>query len=159
MNASIDWMLNQPPQGQMSRIGDPPSPPPAINDDPSKSWFNTTLIPGLGAASGLVNGWLGLQQLDLSKDAFAFNKNLAEANFQNQAASVLDSVQQRVARDAAKQGQSFAQAWSEFTNRVDNPITRLQGSIGGGAMVQPTTYTPPPKTDNVTRLTPPNKKV
>ena len=63
--------------------------------DPSKNFFNTNVIPGLDALSGLTQAYTGLQQLDLSRDAFDFNKRLSNANLANQADLTTEELQNR----------------------------------------------------------------
>lgn len=65
------------------------------------TWENTGQA--LGALNGLAQSWLGFRQLNLSKDQFKFNKNLAIQNYNNQVASYNTQLADRqVARLAGR---------------------------------------------------------
>ena len=60
---------------------------------------------GLGVASGVLNGWLGLQQLGLAKDAAAQNRKQFDLNYAAQTkttnASLEDRQRARVASNSS----------------------------------------------------------
>ncbi len=75
------------------------------------------LIPGLNALSGITKAITGLEQIGLNKEAFAFNKNLTNKNFANQAQITNNAIYDRGRAGAVQRG--------ENTNALDTVATNL----------------------------------
>ena len=59
----------------------------------------------IGIGQGLMNGWLGMQQLDLAKDTLAFNKDTFKKNYDAQRQATNTALADRqAARVAANPG-------------------------------------------------------
>ena len=64
------------------------------------------LIPGLNALGNLATAYTGLQQLNLNKDAFNFNKALTRTNLANQAKVTNAAIEDRARSAAIQEGRS-----------------------------------------------------
>ena len=95
-----------------------------FNPNPNQSTLNQTIIPGLDALSGLTQAYTGLQQLDLSRDAFDFNKGLSLANLGNQA-TLLDERRANIQRFV---GEGANRTQDEIQQSIDS-LPSLQRTV------------------------------
>lgn len=127
------WNLNyQVPSSSSALVGNNPEP---ANTD----WFtkdsafggktNTGwLTGGAQALSGLAAAWTGMQQLDLAKDQFAFQKQAYATNLANQATITNSAVEDKWKRRAAVGGSDAAT--SQYGTLADYTAKRsVSGTI------------------------------
>lgn len=111
--SSINWGTGSNP---------PPSTSPSFFS--KDGMFSTAVVPGIQALSGLGQLYLGKQQLDVQKDAFNFNRDLAKTNLENQANLVNQQISDRQ-RAAAVQSGRFDTNTTQGRERLAQEVERI----------------------------------
>lgn len=70
----------------------------------------------LGAAQGVMNGWLGMQQLDLAKDALSFNKEQFNKNYAAQRQTTNTALEDRQRARVASNAGAYESVGSYMNN-------------------------------------------
>lgn len=99
-------------------------------NDTGFQWFgkNGALIPGLDALSGIMGAINARKTLKGQKEAFAFNKGLAETNLANVARTTNAEIED-TARNVGRQTGLTGKALDRYvTNRMDE--RRVSGTVG-----------------------------
>jgi hypothetical protein len=87
----------------------------------------SNLIPGLQVFSNLANAYTGLKQIDLSKEAFDFNKKLTKTNLANQAKVTNAAIADRARASAVQRG-AEGDELDQIINRQLNE-RRIRGTL------------------------------